>query len=90
MNTLFTNKFGYTGDSSYIYHVEQLSITIKIKVMTQATMFSHKELEFYIHHISEYIDTAKNNGFKLIELKEWFDESSENEIPRLISFVFKK
>ena len=49
-----------------------------------------KELEVYIHHISEYIDTAKNNGFKLIELKEWFDESSENEIPRLISFVFKK
>ena len=49
-----------------------------------------KELEVYVHHISEYIDTAKNNGFKLIELKEWFDESSENEIPRLISFVFKK
>lgn len=49
-----------------------------------------KELEVYIHHISEYIDTAKNNGFKLIELKEWFDESSENDIPRLISFVFKK
>ena len=49
-----------------------------------------KELEVYIHDISEYIDTAKNNGFKLIELKEWFDESSENEIPRMISFVFKK
>lgn len=49
-----------------------------------------KELEVYIHDISEYIDTAKNNGFQLIELKEWFDESSENEIPRLISFVFKK
>ena len=49
-----------------------------------------KELEVYVHHISEYIDTAKNNGFQLIELKEWFDESSENEIPRLISFVFKK
>lgn len=49
-----------------------------------------KELEVHIHDISEYIDTAKNNGFQLIELKEWFDESSENEIPRLISFVFKK
>lgn len=49
-----------------------------------------KELEVYIHDISEYMDTAKNNGFQLIELKEWFDESSENEIPRLISFVFKK
>ena len=49
-----------------------------------------KELEVYIHDISEYIDTAKNNGFQLIELKEWFDKNSENEIPRLISFVFKK
>ena len=49
-----------------------------------------KELEVYIHDISEYMDTAKNNGFQLIELKEWFDKNSENEIPRLISFVFKK
>jgi len=49
-----------------------------------------KELEVYVHHISEYIDDAKNNGFQLIELKEWFDENSENGIPRLMSFVFKK
>ena len=33
--TIITFKFGYTGDSSYIYHVEQLSITIKIKVMSK-------------------------------------------------------
>ncbi|WP_053990046.1 class I SAM-dependent methyltransferase [Mangrovimonas sp. TPBH4] len=49
-----------------------------------------EELEVYVHHISEYINNANNNGFQLIELKEWFDNNSENEIPRLISFVFKK
>ncbi len=49
-----------------------------------------QELEVYIHHISEYIDDAKNNGFELMELKEWFDDTSEKEIPRLISFVFRK
>ena len=49
-----------------------------------------KELEVYIHHISEYIDVAKNNGFEFVEMKEWFDEDNENGIPRLISFVFKK
>ena len=49
-----------------------------------------RELEVYVHHISEYIDDAKNNGFELMELKEWFDETSEKEIPRLISFVFRK
>ncbi len=49
-----------------------------------------QELEVYIHHISEYIDDAKNNGFELMELKEWFDDNSEKGIPRLISFVFRK
>jgi ubiquinone/menaquinone biosynthesis C-methylase UbiE len=49
-----------------------------------------KELEVYIHHISEYIDNAKNNGLEFVEMKEWFDEDNENGIPRLISFVFKK
>jgi len=49
-----------------------------------------EELETYTHHISEYIKVAKDNGFKLIEINEWFDENRENEIPRLISFVFRK
>ena len=49
-----------------------------------------EELEVYIHHISEYLNSGKNNSFKLIELNEWFDNQPENEIPRLISFVFEK
>lgn len=48
-----------------------------------------EELEVYMHHISEYLEIAKKNNFKLIELKEWFDENN-NDLPRLISFVFKK
>lgn len=49
-----------------------------------------KELEVYIHHISEYIDDAKNNGLELVEMNEWFDENTETGLPRLVSFVFKK
>lgn len=45
--TAYAGRFGYTGDNSYIYPV----LMIKIKVMTQATMFSHKELEFYIYKL---------------------------------------
>ena len=48
------------------------------------------ELEVYIHHITDYLDNAKTNGFQLVELKEWFDENDENGLPRLISFVFRK
>ena len=48
------------------------------------------ELEVYTHHISEFILNAEKNGFGLIEINEWFDEESANEIPRLVTFVFRK
>lgn len=59
----------------------------KAKFETEA---GTQELETYIHHISEYLDTAINNKLQLLELKEWFDEDAEHEIPRLIGLVFQK
>lgn len=47
-------------------------------------------LETYTHHLTAFLSASEKNGFLLIELKEWFDDIAENEIPRLISFVFKK
>ncbi|MFV8226459.1 class I SAM-dependent DNA methyltransferase [Christiangramia aquimixticola] len=49
-----------------------------------------EELEVYTHHISEYLSEAENNGLKLVELKEWFDEDNTNGLPRLVSFVFQQ
>jgi len=49
-----------------------------------------QELEAYVHHTSDYLRLAEKNGFQLIELKEHFDGLLANEMPRLISFVFRK
>lgn len=49
-----------------------------------------QELETYVHHISEYLDLAKENGFELVELKEWFDEENKIGIPRLIGILLRK
>lgn len=49
-----------------------------------------QELETYVHHISEYLNVASENGFELVELKEWFDEENQIGIPRLIGIVFRK
>ena len=49
-----------------------------------------RELEVFTHHISEYVNAAIDNGFKNLELNEWFDSDDKTEIPRLISFVFEK
>jgi ubiquinone/menaquinone biosynthesis C-methylase UbiE len=48
------------------------------------------ELDTFIHHTAAYLQTAKRNNFKLLELKEWFDEDNKRKIPRLISFMFQK
>lgn len=48
------------------------------------------QLEFFIHHISEYFHAAKSNEFVCGSLKEWFDTEDHNQIPRLVSFIFHK
>jgi ubiquinone/menaquinone biosynthesis C-methylase UbiE len=53
------------------------------------TADARQELEVYIHDISEYLNQAKTSGFELIEMKEWRDDVSKNELPRLVSFLFK-
>ena len=47
------------------------------------------ELEVYIHHISDFLEVGKNNGFELVSLQEWFDENEKGKLPRLVSFVFR-
>lgn len=49
-----------------------------------------QELEVYTHNVSDYLNAASENGFDLVSLQEHFDEDEEQEIPRLISFLFKK
>lgn len=49
-----------------------------------------QELEVYVHHITDFTSAAFKNGFKLVELKEWFDDDDKNNIPRLVSFLFQQ
>src|SRR3990170_4420678 len=41
-----------------------------------------EELEVYVHHLSEYLQAAERNSFKLVKINEWFDNQPENEVPR--------
>lgn len=49
---------------------------------------SETVLDVYQHLEKDYIRSAENAGFKLIEKRDWFDK--KNELPRLISFIFRK
>ena len=45
-------------------------------------------VDCYNHHLTDYLE-ARNYGFELVEIREWFDEDKK-EIPRLISFLFRR
>jgi len=48
------------------------------------------ELEVFIHHISDFTNTAATNGMILVRLNEFWHEQDGNKPPRLISFMFQK
>ena len=48
------------------------------------------EVEAFVHHISDFVNGAMNNGLKLIKLDEYWHETDQNKLPRIVSFSFEK
>jgi ubiquinone/menaquinone biosynthesis C-methylase UbiE len=47
-------------------------------------------VECFNHHISDFIQSAKKYGLKLIELDEYFDNDDKTSIPRILILLFQK
>lgn len=41
------------------------------------------------HHISDFTEAAKKHGFTIKLIKEYFDEGDRNNVPRILSMLFK-
>ena len=48
------------------------------------------QLEYFIHHVSDFFGAARQNGLSCDLLQEWFDDEDRSQTPRLISFLFHK
>jgi len=48
------------------------------------------EVQAFMHHISDFLNAAENNGLTLVKLKEFWHEKDQNRPPRLISLLFEK
>jgi ubiquinone/menaquinone biosynthesis C-methylase UbiE len=49
-----------------------------------------QEVTCYTHNVSDFIHAANKYGFSLINLEEWFDDNDRNQVPRILSLLFKK
>ena len=47
-------------------------------------------LTCFTHHISDFVSTAQSNGLLLVKLNEYFDDNDSNQIPRILTLVFRK
>jgi malonyl-CoA O-methyltransferase len=60
---------------------------------TQANFLRNQkktEIQAFVHHISDFVESATANGLALGQIKEWWHQEDQNKPPRLVSFMFKK
>lgn len=48
------------------------------------------QIAAFVHHLTDFINTAGVNGLSLDMMKEWWHEEDRDKPPRLVSFIFKK
>jgi ubiquinone/menaquinone biosynthesis C-methylase UbiE len=48
------------------------------------------EIPAFVHHISDFVNAASDNGLRLVKLNEWWHEEDQNKPPRIVSFIFEK
>jgi ubiquinone/menaquinone biosynthesis C-methylase UbiE len=54
------------------------------------TAEGRQDVECYTHHVSEYVQTAKQHGLQLVDLKEYFDNNDRTGIPRILTILLQK
>ena len=48
------------------------------------------EIPAFVHHLSDFTDSANDNRLSLRTMKEWWHEEDQNKLPRFVSFMFEK
>jgi ubiquinone/menaquinone biosynthesis C-methylase UbiE len=48
------------------------------------------QLEYFVHHISDFFSAGQKSGLQCKRLDEWFDSKDRTMMPRLVSFLFQR
>jgi ubiquinone/menaquinone biosynthesis C-methylase UbiE len=74
----------YVGE----FHPFKQYVGSKARFETSQGIF---ELDCFVHHVSAFLNAAKQNGFTCKELQEWFDQTTEGIAPpRILTMLFSK
>jgi ubiquinone/menaquinone biosynthesis C-methylase UbiE len=48
------------------------------------------EVDAFTHHVSDFFNSATKHGLSVAKLNEYWHEADQNQLPRIISFIFEK
>lgn len=82
-NAAKTNAYVYIGE---LHPFKQYSGT-KARFETEDGI---KTLTCFNHNISDFTDAAKKNGFRIIEISEYFDNNDRRTVPQILTLLLRK
>lgn len=91
LNRIFKKLQAVTGKGGYIYIGElhpfkQYSGT-KARFDTEE---GQQVVTCFNHHISDFTQPAKNNGFEIVRINEYFDDGDRTTVPRILTLLLRK
>ncbi len=91
LENIFTEVSKVTSTGSYVYigelHPFKQYAGTKARFETNE---GEQVLTCFNHHISDFIKAAKDNGFDIVDVNEFFDEDDRTTIPRILTMLFRK
>jgi ubiquinone/menaquinone biosynthesis C-methylase UbiE len=91
LDHIFKEVYKKLNESGYVYigelHPFKQYTGSKARFETKEGL---QVVQCYNHHISDFIQSAKKYGLKLVELDEYFDNDDKTSIPRILALLFRK
>jgi ubiquinone/menaquinone biosynthesis C-methylase UbiE len=91
LDHIFKEVYKKLKDGGYVYigelHPFKQYTGSKARFQTEEGL---QIVQCYNHPISDFIQSAKKYGLKLIDLDEYFDNDDKASIPRILSLLFQK
>jgi predicted TPR repeat methyltransferase len=47
-------------------------------------------IQGFIHHVTDFINAAKQNNFEVVDVNEYFDDDDRSTIPRILTILLRK
>ena len=91
LDHIFKETYKKLNDDGYVYigelHPFKQYTGSKARFETDDGL---KVVDCYNRHISDFIQSAKKYGFKLMELDEYFDDDDKTSLPRILTLLLQK